>query len=155
MLKKCFIGAALLCVSVLSLAHDYTVGELHIKHPWTRASASGATNAGAFMVIKSASNDQLLQVSGEIANKVEIHEMKMVDGVMKMRPVSALPLAAGTETKLAPGTYHIMLMGLKQPLKEGEKFPLTLTFAKAGVVTVQVKVEAMTYQAASAPHSAH
>lgn len=155
MLKKCFISAALLCLSVLSFAHEYTVGELQIKHPWARASASGASNAGAFMVINSASDDQLVQVSGEIANKVEIHEMKMVDGVMKMRQISALPLAAGSETKLAPGTYHIMLMGLKQPLKEGEKFPLTLTFAKAGVVTVQVKVEAMTYQASSTAHAAH
>lgn len=155
MLKKCFISAALLCLSVLSFAHEYTIGELQIKHPWARASASGAANAGAFMVINSASDDQLVQVSGEIASKVEIHEMKMVDGIMKMRPVSAVPLAAGTETKLAPGTYHIMLIGLKQPLKEGDKFPLTLTFAKAGVITVQVKVEAMTYQAASATHSAH
>lgn len=155
MLKKSLIGAALLCLSALSFAHEYTVGDLQIKHPWARASASGANNAGAFMVINSASDDQLVQVSGDIANKVEIHEMKMVDGVMKMRPVSALPLAAGSETKLAPGSYHIMLMGLRQALKEGEKFPLTLTFAKAGSVTVQVKVESMTYQASSVSHAAH
>jgi copper(I)-binding protein len=155
MLKNIFCGAALLCLSALSFAHGYTVGDLEIKHPWSRASATGAANAGVFMTIKAGSDDQLLKVAGDKAARVELHEMTMVDGVMKMRPINTLALAAKSETKLAPGTYHIMLMGLKAPLKEGEKFPITLTFAKAGTVTVQVKVESMTYQASAAAHAAH
>ncbi|WP_373976295.1 copper chaperone PCu(A)C [Chitinibacter sp. SCUT-21] len=155
MLKRFFCGSALLCLSALVVAHEYSVGQLEIKHPWARESASAASNAGVFMVIHSAADDQLLQASSDAASKVEIHEMKMSDGVMKMRPINAVTLPKGGVTKLAPGSYHIMLLGLKKPLKKGERFPMTLTFAKAGKTTVDVKVEDMTYQAASSSHEGH
>ncbi|WP_273429883.1 copper chaperone PCu(A)C [Chitinibacter tainanensis] len=155
MLKAAFAGAALLCATTLSYAHGFTVGDLTIQHPWARATAPAAKNAGAFMLIKTTKDDQLVKVDSDIAEKTELHEMKMADGVMKMSPIASLPVTVAAPAKLAPGGYHVMLLGLKRPLVAGEKFPLKLTFAKGGVVEVQVKVEDMTYQPKGDAHSGH
>ncbi|QLG89683.1 copper chaperone PCu(A)C [Chitinibacter bivalviorum] len=156
MLRKIITGVALLCAASFAFAHGYQVGDLNIHHPWARATVAGAHNGGVFMTITSAKDDQLLKAETELADKVEFHEMKMVDGMMKMRPIASLPLAAESEVKLAPGGYHIMLFGLKRQLIEGEKFPMKLTFARGCVVNVEVKVENLTHGAASAPeHAAH
>ena len=80
--------------------------------------------------------------SGDIAGKVEIHEMAMNNGVMTMRPLDkGLEIAPGKTVKLAPGGYHLMLMDLKGPLKQGEKVPVTLQFEKAGKATVSLDVQ--------------
>lgn len=156
MLRNFITGVALLCATSFVFAHGYQVGDLKIRHPWARTTVVGAPIGGVFMTISSAKDDQLLNAETDLADKVEIHEMKMADGVMKMRAVASLPLAAGAEIKLAPGGYHIMLFGLKRQLIEGEKFPMKLTFSRAGVVNVEVKVENMSYGMASAPeHAAH
>jgi copper(I)-binding protein len=70
----------------------------------------------------------------------EVHEIVMVDGAMKMQQVSSVPVLAGTATELKPGGYHILVMQLAQPLKTGESFQVTLTFAKAGNVVVDVPI---------------
>lgn len=154
MLKK-FTLTALFCLSsAFALAHDYSVGDVTINHPWARATPPKAANAGAFMLLASKGGDQLIAAASDVAEKTEIHEMKMVDGVMKMRPLAAgLELAPNQTVKLAPGGYHIMLLGIKQAFKEGDQFPLTLNFAKAGKVTVTVKVQAMTDM--TAPQHGH
>jgi len=145
MLKKIAVGALMCLSTALCAAHDYIVGDITIDHPWARATPPKAVNAGGFMLLNSKGGDQLIAASSDIADKTEIHEMKMVDGVMKMRPVAAgLELAANQPVKLAPGGYHIMFSGIKQALKEGDQFPVTLTFAKAGKITVTIKVQAMT-----------
>ena len=70
--------------------------------------------------------------------------MKVVNGTMQMRELAGgLPIPADGTAVLKPGSYHVMLIGLKKPLKEGETFPLTLTFEKAGKITVDVPVKAM------------
>ena len=95
----------------------------------------------------------LVSASSPVAGVVEVHEMVTQDGVMKMRAMPGLPLAPGKVTELKPGGYHIMLIGLKAPLVEGKLVPLTLTFAKAGAVKVELKVEAA--GAAEPAHSNH
>lgn len=149
--------AALLCLSSFAaIAHDYTLGDITINHPWARATPPKAVNSGVFMQLTSKSADQLLFASSEMADKAEVHEMKMVDGVMKMRQLpTGVELAPNQSVKLAPGSFHIMLFGIKQVLKEGDQFPLTLTFAKAGKITVDVKVQAMTDLTADTPTHSH
>lgn len=149
MLKKILCASVLCFSSIAANAHDFTVGDITINHPWSRATPPKAVNAGAFMLLTSKGGDQLIAASSDLAEKAEVHEMKMVDGVMKMRPLTTgLELAPNQTAKFAPGSFHIMLLGLKQPLKEGSQFPLTLTFAKAGKITVNVQVQAMTDLAA-------
>lgn len=139
------LGLALLLAMGSALAHDYQVGELKIAHPWTRATAPAAKMGGVFLSVNnlSAEGDTLIKAESSVAEQTELHQMEMIDGVMKMRQVNNIAVPAKGELKLAPGGLHIMLINLKQPLKEGEKIPLKLTFAKAGVVEVKVRVEAM------------
>ncbi len=109
---------------------------------WARATPLGAHTGAAYMTLinKGAADDRLLGVSTPIAGEAQIHSMSLDNGVMMMRPVPALDLKAGSTQRLAPGGYHVMLMDLKAPLVEGQSFPLTLIFAKAGKVGVTAKI---------------
>ncbi len=126
-------------------AHDFTVGGLKIDHPWARATPGQAKNGAAYLVIHSseAADDRLVAAATDVAQRVELHNHLNVDGVMQMREVEGIDVPAGGMATLKPGSFHVMLMGLKAPLKEGESFPLTLTFEKAGSTTVEVNVEAV------------
>ncbi|MBV8927397.1 MAG: copper chaperone PCu(A)C, partial [Bradyrhizobium sp.] len=111
---------------------------------WTRATPGGAKTGGGFLTIenKGTSPDKLIGASAEGAGKVEVHEMAMSDGVMKMRPVEGgLAIDPGKTVKLGPGGFHLMMMDLKKPLKQGDKMPVTLEFEKAGKVAVTLDVE--------------
>ena len=85
--------------------------------------------------------DRLLKVASPVAKKAETHTIETEGGVMKMRPVRAIEVSPGEPSVLKPGGLHIMLMGLKAPLKEGQEFPLTLSFEKAGSIEVEVVVQ--------------
>ncbi len=128
-----------------AVAHDYALKALHIEHPFTRATPPGAEAAGAFLTIDNRGKDadRLVGASSPVAGQVEIHEMAMDGGVMKMRAVKGIDLPPGAKVQLKPGGYHVMLESLKQPLKAGETIPLTLTFEKAGSIDIKVGVEAM------------
>jgi len=134
--------AAALSFAPAAWAHDYKLGDLTIDHPWARASV--AANGAAYMMISTSGNtpDQLVEATSPVAGKVELHTHIVEGDVMRMRPVKAIEVNIGEPTVLKPGGLHVMLIGLKAPLKEGEKFPLTLTFDKAGTVTVDVTVQA-------------
>ncbi len=123
-------------------AHDFTVGDLAISHPWARASAGKAKNGAAFMTLANNGQaaDRLVKVSTPVAMKASLHLSVMEGGLMHMRPVEAVEVKPGEPTVLKPGGLHVMLMGLKAPLEEGETFTLTLTFEKAGSVDVRVTV---------------
>ncbi|MDS4009815.1 MAG: copper chaperone PCu(A)C [Defluviicoccus sp.] len=127
-----------------AFAHDYTLGDLRIDHPWARASAGAAANGAAYMSIATTGTaaDQLVKADSPVADKVELHTHILDGDVMRMRPVSGITVNVGEPAVLRPGGLHVMLIGLKEPLKQGTQFPLTLTFEKAGTVTVQVEVEA-------------
>ena len=140
--------AALLAVALggAAQAHEYKLGDLLIDHPWARASIGQAPNGAAYMTIttEGAEADRLLAAESTVAKRVELHSHTMADGVMKMRPVEAIEVAPGEPTLLQPGGLHVMLMGLKAPLKMGESFPMTLVFERAGRVEVEIKIEEAT-----------
>ncbi|ESY77732.1 hypothetical protein X740_22865 [Mesorhizobium sp. LNHC221B00] len=128
------------------LAHEFKVGDLEIGHPWSRATPAGAKVAGGYFTItnKGSASDRLLSISSDVSEKAELHEMGVKDGVMTMRPVTGgLEIPAGGKVALAPGGYHLMFIGLKRQPKQGEKFSATLTFEKAGTVSVEFAVEGM------------
>ena len=140
------LTASLAATVAPSLAHDYKLGAIEIEHPWARATPGGATVGGGYLVLKNtgATADRLVSATASFAGKVEIHEMAVTNGVMTMRPLpDGLAIPAGGTVTLKPGSYHIMFMQLKQPLKEGETVDGTLTFEKAGTVPVQFKVESL------------
>ena len=136
----CVLGAS------AAFARDYTAGSLEIKQPWTRATPKGASVAGGYMTIvnKGLAPDRLTSFSSPVAGRFEIHVMTMDSGVMKMRPLpKGLEVNPGQTVELKPGSYHLMFMGLKQPLVQGKPVKGTLTFEKAGKVEVEYAVEAM------------
>lgn len=146
------LGAALVLVTPAASAHDFVLGPLKIDHPWARASAGPARNGAAFFAVEnSGAADRLVAASGDIAQRVELHTHRMEGNVMQMRQVEAVEVPAHGSATLQPGGYHVMLIGLEQPLKEGDHFPLTLTFEQAGEITVEVKVEAV---GSMGPHGA-
>lgn len=115
-----------------------------IDHVWARASAGNARNGAAFLTLTGqGSPDRLVGVSSTVAESAELHETIDDKGVLKMRPVAGIALEPGKTVTLAPGGRHVMLMGLKAPLKQGDSFPLTLRFEHAAPVTVTVTVEAI------------
>jgi periplasmic copper chaperone A len=136
--------AATLCCGA-AFAQDFRVKSLQVSSPFARATPPGARVAGAFMTIKNqgTETDRLVSASSPVAGLVEIHEMAMDGGMMKMRAIKGIDVKPGTAVELKPGGYHVMLEDLKQPLKEGDRIPVRLTFAKSGTVEVMVHVEAM------------
>lgn len=103
--------------------------------------AEGMAVGAVFGVLpKISGEDELMTASSPVCDHVEIHQMKEVDGIMQMRQVPSLPVGTGQDNFLAPQGYHLMLMKLKQPLKDGETFPLTLVFKKSGEKKVDIPV---------------
>jgi copper(I)-binding protein len=141
-------------VAAAANAHDYKAGELAIAHPYARATVPNQPTGAAYMTIENTGGnaDKLIGASSPVAKSVQIHSMSMQGDVMKMREVSDIELKPSTKTELKPGDgYHLMLIGLKQPLKPGDKFPVTLNFEKAGKVEVAVWVEDKNAKGAQAP----
>jgi copper(I)-binding protein len=128
---------SLLLMAALPALAQVTVGE-----PWVRATVAAQKATGAFMTLTSTQHAKLVGVSSPVAGAVEVHEMKIVDDMMKMRQIQGLDLPPGQPVKLAPGGYHLMLLNLKQPLKEGDKVALTLEFEDAQKVHSKVVIEA-------------
>ncbi len=112
---------------------------------WARATASKARNGAAYLSIKGngATTDRLLSTRSVGARRVALHAHKMDGGVMKMRPVDSLEIPATGGVEMRPGQLHLMLMGLKAPLRKGSTLPLTVTFEKAGTMTLEIKILGM------------
>ena len=160
------IMRTLACVAALvalldapARAQEVKAGDLVITQAWSRATPGGAKIAGGYLAIENKGTvpDRLVGGSGDVAARIEIHEMAMTNGVMTMRPLDkGLAIEPGKTVKLAPGGYHLMMMDLKNPLKQGDKVPVTLEFEKAGKVTLSFDVQGVGAQAPSgANHSDH
>lgn len=139
------IGYALLAfvfVATSAMAHEYTAGSIHVRHPWSLALPDVARNGAAYMEIsnRGESVDRLTGASSPIAKRVSLHGHSMNDGVVRMRPIETVDVEPGTSSVLAPGGLHIMLMELNEPLTADKHFPLTLTFEKAGTIEVEIVV---------------
>jgi copper(I)-binding protein len=116
--------------------------DLEVHHPWARASLGAHQTGAAYLALVNfgESADRLVAVSTPAAKRAELHGHSMDDqGVMKMRPVEAIEVTPKSEAHLQPGGLHVMLMGLVAPLKEGDAFPMTLRFEKAGEIQVTVR----------------
>src|SRR3974390_730997 len=126
-----------------SAAQDVKAGDLVISHAWRRATPGGAHAGARYLTIQNNGTpaDKLVGGSGQVAADIEVHEMAMKNDVMVMRPVTGgLTIPPGQSVALAPGGYHLMLMNLKAPLKQGERVPITLQFEKAGKIDVVLDV---------------
>lgn len=124
-------------------ADTFKVGDLTIASPWTRATPGGAKVAGGYLSVTNngKTSDAFVGGTSDIAGRVEIHEMAMEGGVMKMRPLTAgVEIKPGQTVELKPGGYHMMFMDLKRQLKEGDTVKAALRFEKAGTVDVTFKV---------------
>lgn len=126
-----------------SAVEDFKYGSLTIEQPVARATPPGAKTGLVFFSIDNASNasERLLRASTPVAAGVVLHQMAQSGGMMTMRAVPSLEIGPGMKLELGPGGYHLMLIDLKQPLRAGERFPLTLTFQRIGTVTTMVTVE--------------
>lgn len=115
-----------LALAALLLAAASAYAQVTVKDPWVRATVPHQKATGAFMQLVAAQDARLIEARSPVAGIVEIHEMAMVQDVMKMRAVESLELPAGKTVELKPGGYHVMLMDLKGQVKEGDQVPLTL-----------------------------
>lgn len=136
------LSAALLSGQVL--AHGFNAGNIHIDHPWSRALPPVAPTGAAYLVLENNGqhSDTLLSARTPIAGHVELHEHIHQDGLMKMQQIDSVTIAPGQRVEFTPGGNHIMLFGLKQPLADGDSYPMTLTFQQAGEVDIEVMVTA-------------
>ncbi len=143
-----------LIVGSQARAQTSTPGKVLVENAWARATPGGAKTGAAYMTLVNAgaAADRLLGATTSVADKVQFHKDAEENGVSRMRQLQAVELGPGTTTVFKPGVMHIMLVGLKQPLKEGQTFPLALEFEKAGKVEVTVPVAKI---GAMEPGSAH
>jgi copper(I)-binding protein len=118
--------------------------QVTVARPWVRTTVTPQKTTAAYLTITSAQGGKLVSASSPIAANVDVHEMKMVGDVMKMRAVDALPLPAGQAVEFKPNGYHLMMTGLKAPVKAGDVVPIQLVVedAKGQRETVDVKATA-------------
>jgi len=140
------VALALLAIQFIlpASAEDFSAGSMTIQDPWARPTPPNAkTGAGYFRVTNNgAAADQLLSASSRIASHVEIHRQILDGTVMRMRRVDSINIAPGQTLSFEPGGYHVMFIGLTQPLVEGDAFPMSIIFQDAGLAEVSVKVRA-------------
>jgi periplasmic copper chaperone A len=137
---------AWLLLGVLPLpvsAADLQVTALQVTGVWARPTPPGAKVGAVYFAIsnRGVKEDVLLGVSSEVAASVQIHESRLVQGVMQMREVASVACPAGATVKVEPGGLHVMLLGLKQPLTAGMRFDLSLRFRDAGSLLIRVAVQ--------------
>lgn len=148
-MKHGFVTACFsLILSTQALAGDAgmaELGDVMIHEGWARASIGSAPNSAAYMTLmtRGDATDKLVDARTPVAETAELHNHIMDDGIARMRAVEAIEIVPGETAVLEPGGFHIMLMGLKEELKEGDAIPLTLTFEKAGDVTLDVPIKGL------------
>ena len=139
------VAATLCAVTLGAAAHGASVGDIAIGHPYATPSIPGTSNGAAYLASienKGAVADRLVRASTPAAARVELHTMAVdAQGVMRMREVDGIALAPKAKVQMKPGSgLHLMLVGLKEPLKEDASFPMTLEFERAGKIEVKVIV---------------
>ncbi|HUB96480.1 MAG TPA: copper chaperone PCu(A)C [Stellaceae bacterium] len=141
MIRLSLLTAAIVLMGAWTAAAQSSSG-IAVTDAWARATPPGAKTGAAYITItnKGAASDQVVAASTPVAGMAQVHTTIVDNGVDKMRPVKSLDVKPGATVMMKPGGYHIMLMELKKPLMEGESFPLTVRFAKAGEVETTVKV---------------
>jgi copper(I)-binding protein len=148
-----------LTLIALALAAGTAHAQVTVKDPWVRATVPQQKATGAFMQLSAAQDTRLVEARSPVAGTVEIHEMKMENNVMKMRAVPGLDVPAGKGVDLKPGGYHVMLLDLKEQMKEGATVPVTLVFEgkdkKRETVEVKAAVRPLAGNAAKKDEHKH
>ena len=140
-LKVLILTMSFICSA---FSQEAKLGKLKIEGAYIRSTAPAQSVAGGFMKIENLGTvDQLIAASSPSAVEVQLHEMSMDGNIMKMRQIKEILVPAGSSTDLKPGGFHLMLIGIKSPLKVGDSVPLKLKFAKAGEVDVRFSVKAI------------
>ena len=142
MIKALVLATLLVASPVLAQAHEVKVGDLALKHPHMRASMGMSPTTAGYVVIENGgkSDERLVSAACACAKMVMIHQTEIKNAMASMKALDGLNIPAGGTAQLAPGGAHLMLMGLKAPIKAGTMVNMTLTFAKAGRVTVPFMV---------------
>lgn len=158
--KALFLTLLIALVPALASAHEYSHGKVRIDHPWSRPTPPGTPMGVGYLVIVNNSKKDITLIAAETprAGHVSIHESLMKDGVMRMQPVKGgLKIPAGDMVELKPHGYHLMLEQLKEPLKAGERVPLSLNFDGAETMKVELLVEPLDKDMSeqSMDHSGH
>lgn len=157
-MKKIFRHSLLLALSVASLG-AWAQSRLKVEDAWVRGTVAQQKATGAFMRLTAERDSRLLAVRSPVAGVVEIHEMALNDGIMKMRAIPGLALPAGKTVELKPGGYHVMLLDLKAPVSAGEQVPLTLVLegqdGQREQVELQLPVRALNAQPMGHGHQQH
>ena len=138
--------------AILLLAPACAYAQVRVSDPWVRATVPQQKVSGAFMQLSSSKDMRLVEVRTPVAGTVEIHEMAMDKGVIRMRPVPGVDLPAGRRVDLKPGGYHMMLMDLKRQLRAGESVPLTLVLEAKDRKRETVEVKAAVRPLNTAAH---
>lgn len=123
-MKRVVVSIAVLMTALFSQAQAQA--QVTVKDAWVRATVAQQKATGAFMQLQSSQDAKLISAQSPVAGVVEVHEMAMDGGIMKMRAVPSLALPAGKAVDLKPGGYHVMLMDLKGQVKDGDTVPVTL-----------------------------
>jgi copper(I)-binding protein len=144
MIKRVLLLASVaLFAAPQAQAQSYSLAKIKIEHPWARPTPKGARTGAVYLSLENTGSeaDSLVSANSPAAGKTQVHKTTNEGGVMKMRPAEGVELAPGATVEFKPGGYHIMLLDLRQTLAEGQTVPLTLTFAKAGTIQIDVRVE--------------
>jgi len=145
-------GLSTLCLSLMLAApvlagdnETTKVGDIMIHESWARASIGNAPNSAAYMMVMTQGDvgDKLISAETPIAERAELHDHILDGDVAKMQKVDAIAINPGEPAALQPGGMHVMLMGVKDKLKEGDVVPLTLTFENAGEVTLEIPIKGL------------
>lgn len=142
MLRSLLMLMALVLLPSMSYAQQ-RAGDITVTAPWSRATPASAPVAGGYVEIRNEGSvpDRLISATVASAGRVEIHEMAVVDGVMRMRPLpNGLVIPGGRTVTLAPGSHHLMFMDLRRPFVQGERIKGTLVFERSGSIDVEFAV---------------
>jgi copper(I)-binding protein len=147
---------ALFLAAVIGLTALSAHAQVSVSDPWLRATVPQQKTTGAFMRLSSVESVQVVDARSPIAESVEIHSMNMENNIMKMRAVPSLAITAGKTVELKPGGYHMMFIGLKQQVKEGDVVPVTLVIEAANkkreTIDVKIPVKAIGAKSSNAQH---
>ncbi len=148
-------GAILICCAAPAMGASSRLGALRIDNPWARPTPPGAPTGAGYLTVTNTGKtaDRLMGGASPLAERVEVHTVSMTGNVMRMRAMpEGAEIGPGKTLSLAPGGSHLMLVGVKQRIRPGDRIPVTLKFAKAG----EVKVEFVAQMAPPPPaHGAH
>lgn len=136
-------AALMLALGLLGVGSAFAESnQIVVEKAWARATPKMAVTGGGYLTVtnRGPGEDHLLNVTSPVAEKIQFHAMAIDNGVAKMTQLSAIELHPGVPVVFKPGGIHMMMLGLKQPLKEGDTVPLTLTFEKAGAIEVDAQV---------------